>query len=634
MSLVQSFHFLVLSALVTSIYGPTSFGVFLFVTGLLYYIEYDSSRKALAGWTSILTKITSCLAYYSCRTFIKNTSSCLAPLMCPFRSRRPPFRPRPSKRHIHHYHLRMKVLNRRSPRPRRLRSHLMSIDPTFQATKVTRPNINIFAQVIRPIIKLRSIFQSHRLSSQNTSVSPDPNHQSLRLHNKHRSKYTKEEQRIPKKDNRKVEPAQKELKEDDPRGKLFSTLESSIDNICQHLDFIQLHRLLTLFCPLQQDKVAVVDKVNEDLDKFKTFLYTSETPHHGVGPCNVFISMDNRRTIPIVIDSGASKGLSPIRSDFIQFKPLKSTITGIGAKSEIRGVGIVRWKIIDQHGKVAVIETEAYYVPSAHIRLYSPQSHFARHKQGQMTLNWEETTLTLPNSSKKLSFPYDQYNALPLMILGPGDSHPSEALLIEEDISTDPSFQTESTDDKDNSDSFIPQNCSSEEINCAITDEQNVNLTGSQLELLGWHYKFGHVNMTSIQRLMHPSKVLDNQDSEVDLKHPKVLATKQPRTHSCDHPKCASCILGKMERMPKSTTHSKGSDDRHSLKGNDLLPGARVSLDQYVLSIKGRSLRNSSINSQKYNGGTIFVDHASGRIFNHHQVSLRAGETLVGKRIL
>ena len=89
-----------------------------------------------------------------------------------------------------------------------------------------------------------------------------------------------------------------------------------------------------------------------------------------------------------------------------------------------------------------------------------------------------------------------------------------------------------------------------------------------------------------------------------------------------------------MERSSKLAVRSHGSDDKHSLKGNNLQPGDRVSMDQYVVAKKGRTLTNTSVESQKYNGGTIFTDHASNKIFNYHQVSLPTGETLIGKRIL
>ena len=83
--------------------------------------------------------------------------------------------------------------------------------------------------------------------------------------------------------------------------------------------------------------------------------------------------------------------------------------------------------------------------------------------------------------------------------------------------------------------------------------------------------------------------------------------------------------------MEKWRTYLKA---QFKLMQGDLDRGSTISSDQYVVTVKCRTLTNSSIESLKYNGGIIFSDHSSGRLFNHHQVSLRCGETLVGKRLL
>ena len=57
-------------------------------------------------------------------------------------------------------------------------------------------------------------------------------------------------------------------------------------------------------------------------------------------------------------------------------------------------------------------------------------------------------------------------------------------------------------------------------------------------------------------------------------------------------------------------------------------------MDQYEVSIPGRTATSANTTSQKYIGGAIFIDHMSGKIFAHHQQSLRANDTLMGKRIL
>ena len=48
------------------------------------------------------------------------------------------------------------------------------------------------------------------------------------------------------------------------------------------------------------------------------------------------------------------------------------------------GIGTVKWKIIDQLGQIATIETTAYYIPEAEVRLFSPQLYFLENKGGNL----------------------------------------------------------------------------------------------------------------------------------------------------------------------------------------------------------------------------------------------------------
>jgi hypothetical protein len=59
-----------------------------------------------------------------------------------------------------------------------------------------------------------------------------------------------------------------------------------------------------------------------------------------------------------------------------------------------------------------------------------------------------------------------------------------------------------------------------------------------------------------------------------------------------------------------------------------------VSVDQYISALPGRLLNTKGKEAKKdmYCGGTIFVDHASSRVFIKNQVSLNAGETVMAKR--
>ena len=82
---------------------------------------------------------------------------------------------------------------------------------------------------------------------------------------------------------------------------------------------------------------------------------------------SAFIGVAHEDEIPIVIDTGASCSLSPLRSDFLTFTSVDSKISGVGAQASIQGVGMVKWTVTDQNGASHTIETMAYYVPTASI---------------------------------------------------------------------------------------------------------------------------------------------------------------------------------------------------------------------------------------------------------------------------
>ena len=103
----------------------------------------------------------------------------------------------------------------------------------------------------------------------------------------------------------------------------------------------------------------------------------------------------------------------------------------------------------------------------------------------------------------------------------------------------------------------------------SVVDQTNQNLTKSQKELLLLHHKFGHIDMTWIQRLAAKPK-----DS---IKQP-ILRTKNTNVSSCELPLCAACQLAKQTiRTPNSKTSSHPLT--MILKRNDLTPGQTVSMD-------------------------------------------------------
>jgi hypothetical protein len=94
--------------------------------------------------------------------------------------------------------------------------------------------------------------------------------------------------------------------------------------------------------------------------------------------------------------------LSPNRADFIG--PIRDppicNLQVMSGQARVQGIGTVSWT-------VRVIQTEAYYVPSATICLFSPPSYFQDKKRRSLHMTATRASLTLHDGSE-LEFPYNK----------------------------------------------------------------------------------------------------------------------------------------------------------------------------------------------------------------------------------
>jgi hypothetical protein len=94
----------------------------------------------------------------------------------------------------------------------------------------------------------------------------------------------------------------------------------------------------------------------------------SFTPHESL----CVASTSNSADAPVVVDYGVYLSISPHQGGFIgDIEQLNSTIQGISTVTKIEGVGTVRWTFKDIFGTINIIETGAYYIPDAGVRLFS-----------------------------------------------------------------------------------------------------------------------------------------------------------------------------------------------------------------------------------------------------------------------
>ena len=106
------------------------------------------------------------------------------------------------------------------------------------------------------------------------------------------------------------------------------------------------------------------------------------------------------------------------------------------------------------------------------------------------------------------------------------------------------------------------------------------------------------------------------------------------KSEGVQSPMCSSCDCGKQARTPsKGTTGKPRPEVTGNLKRDKLEPGDCVAVDQFVVRDGGRLFTTSGREQEedRFKGGTIFIDLATGKIFVEFQVSLGTAKTLQAK---
>ena len=149
---------------------------------------------------------------------------------------------------------------------------------------------------------------------------------------------------------------------------------------------------------------------------------------------------------------------------------------------------------------------------------------------------------------------------------------------------------------------------------------------------------------------MHDCKWLQTHDSCHALHTGPFIPCKEPRGPVCDisNLKCASCITAKAtirkpDCCPVIPPSQKFQDkfvqclEGHRekvLKIGHTKPGDCISADHYISTVPGCLPNSHGNDSHGYTCSTLFVDHASGKLFNFPQLSTSATETITSKHQL
>jgi hypothetical protein len=204
--------------------------------------------------------------------------------------------------------------------------------------------------------------------------------------------------------------------------------------------------------------------------KAQVFHYDTTITSGSESATEIYIS-SCKTELPIVIDTGASNSITPIPTDFVDgiiHKANLQSLTQVNAATPVCGQGPVKWPIEDVIGTRRTITTDAYYVPDAGIRLFSPQVYISKNKTANMQIDHNGICFT-SKCGTLFCFPFNKSNNLPFMLTETSlrvqtDSHLSSLA----QLFSNKGFYT----------SLIDRSV----LNC-----DNFNLNPAQQELLTWH---------------------------------------------------------------------------------------------------------------------------------------------------
>ena len=321
----------------------------------------------------------------------------------------------------------------------------------------------------------------------------------------------------------------------------------------------------------------------------------------------------------VLIDSGCSVSCSGFKEDFHGQLALGDfgVVNTADGQAKIEGFGILRWDIITTDGERRTIAVPGYYSPTVQLRLLSPQDYCRYH-------HFDPTVSQYRGSAEWMSIDIKAND-------DPSDFSTSEVLAQIDPQSRLPFLHAElGHHDFENN---VETKC-----HCHMTsvyDVRNINLTDAQKRLKLDHDRLGHLSMQLIQKLYQPEDLSSPDFDGHPTSGLPCLLAKDSAQLRCKAPLCEACEIARARRRQTgATTTTANPDVLDGIRAEDLKPGDCVSVDQYESSVRGRRPETKGRErwDYKYCGGTLFYDHASGRIFVQHQTSLSAHETILATR--
>ena len=317
---------------------------------------------------------------------------------------------------------------------------------------------------------------------------------------------------------------------------VMSTLDpASINSFCaaDH-DFLRLPHLLKTLCNHDYH----VGQIKLALDRVALLCGTFEMHHSGQR------SLDPK-TLMLIWDTGASAGLTPFWSDFIDYVECEIDVCDISKVKKVIGIGTTLHKFVDNNGNNVYLPCVSYHLPSTDVRLFSPQIYHQLHGGHSVVCGdavemvfgkYGGSTVTIPIDKDGTNLPVIRDSFVSQKIK---QQHASKfrsalnatglyaALDYFANMSTKVGGQLSTSSRLQGLFSSYP----------CVGGLANENLLQAQRELLLWHWRLG-IGMQRIQVMMR-NRTFEDPFGRSQV-HPPIIKSKFTSTSSCAIPKCQS----------------------------------------------------------------------------------------------
>ena len=104
------------------------------------------------------------------------------------------------------------------------------------------------------------------------------------------------------------------------------------------------------------------------------------------------------RTLILIWDTGGSAGLTPFRSDFIDYVECEIDVRDVTKVNKVVGIGTTIHKFVDCDGTDVYLPCVSYHLPETDVRLFSPQVYHQIYG-GHSIVNGDEVIMRIRSAS-------------------------------------------------------------------------------------------------------------------------------------------------------------------------------------------------------------------------------------------